>query len=81
MEEFAQTNEEFNNFSKKNKFIGCFRTSAKNGLNVNESMDFFMNRVIINLEAKINVFEKRNSIVLDRTMVNEKKKRKNNGCC
>ena len=81
--DYSKTNEEFINFSHKNKFSVCFRTSAKTGLNINESMDFFINLVVKNMEENAKLFtnERNQSIVLDRTLVNEKSKMRKNNCC
>ena len=78
--DFMNTNDEFTRFSQKNKFSSGFRTSAKCGLNINESMDYLINLIVSNLEKKLKVFDSKrnNSIILDRTMLNNSKQ---NNCC
>jgi hypothetical protein len=81
--DFAKTNEDLNNFALKNKFSGCFRTSAKSGLNINEAMDYFINLIVKKFEEKLKVFQERNShsLVIDRTLMREKYKQNKNNCC
>ena len=38
--------ENLNQFAKANDFCGCFRTSAKTGYNIKESMDFLIKLII-----------------------------------
>ena len=38
--------EELNDFCQNNGFNGCFKTSAKTGKNISESMEFLINFVI-----------------------------------
>jgi 50S ribosomal subunit-associated GTPase HflX len=76
--DYSRSAPEFESFAKTNNFVGAFRTSAKTGLNVNESMETLINMIIKNIEDKANIFkDKRQSIILDRTM--DKKKR--SACC
>ena len=37
-------------FAKNNDFYGCFRTSAKTGLNVSQSMEFLIKNIIKRME-------------------------------
>ena len=63
--------DELKQFSDENGFNGCFRTSAKTGKNVSESMEFLVKEIIKKLK-------------LDPDKHNEElKKRKNifGGCC
>ena len=39
-EEKLNDDPELNNFAQENEFINCFRTSAKDGININEAMEF-----------------------------------------
>ncbi len=77
-------------FAKENQFSGCFRTSAKTGLNVNESMEFLIKNIIKRMEdmsSKGNeVFTtERKSVALDPEKHNQtattKRKKDNGGCC
>jgi len=45
-------NQDFESFSKINDFCGCFRTSAKTGFNISESMEFLI-KYIINRKEKL----------------------------
>ena len=45
---------ELNEFANKNGFDGAFRTSAKTGLNINESMTFLISNIIKRME-RINI--------------------------
>ena len=74
-------------FCEKNKFLKCFKTSAKTGINIEEAMLFLISNIVDKLE-KINVsgnnpFEKRESIVLDNNKNKEINKENDNniGCC
>ena len=74
-------------FCEKNKFLKCFKTSAKTGTNIEEAMLFLISNIVDKLE-KINAsgnnpFEKRESIVLDNNKHKEsnKENNNNNGCC
>ena len=80
LQEFAQTNE----------FCGCFRTSAKTGLNISESMEYLIKTIIKRMEdmsSKGNeVFTtERKSVALDPEKHNQaavaKRKKDQGGCC
>ena len=59
---------DFKDFAKKDGFCGCFRTSAKQGTNVNESMVFLIETIIERFKSMekngVNI-SRRESIVLD----------------
>ena len=38
--------DELNDFCEKNEFNGCFKTSAKTGKNISESMEFLITEII-----------------------------------
>ena len=72
-------------FANANKFIGSFRTSAKTGLNISESMDYLIKNIIKRL-SKMN--ESNNpdlnsiSIDPDKHVLNETfRGKKSGGCC
>jgi hypothetical protein len=53
------------NFAKENNFINFFRTSVKENINVNETMDFLISNIIDRMEKfnnrkteKVNNFDK-----------------------
>ena len=61
--------EQMKEFCEKNKFLRCFKTSAKTGTNIDEAMNFLISNIIDKLEALVqsgtNPFEKdRKSMVL-----------------
>ncbi len=85
-EEEINNNSEIKDFTKKNKFIEVFRSSAKQGINVNEAMEFIISQIItrqesINKNSDLIVNERdKKSIVLDTRKTNNKDKSKD-GCC
>jgi GTPase SAR1 family protein len=50
-----ETEPQFEEFYVKNKFINGFRTSSKNSININESMDFLIKNIIDRLEKMYSV--------------------------
>ena len=80
--------DELNNFSEQNGFSGCFRTSAKTGKNISESMEFLIKEIIKKLE-EINskggdTNKDRQSVALDPDKHNkeaDEKRKKDGGCC
>ena len=89
-DENQDNTEELNNFSQKNGFIGCFRTSAKTGKNISESMEFLIRDIIKKLEAinskgGENYNKDRQSVALDPDKHNKeadaKRKKDGGGCC
>ena len=85
-----QDESELNEFAKNNEFCGCFRTSAKTGLNISESMEYLIKNIIKRMEdmqSKGNneVFSTdRKSVALDPEKHNQAataKRKKDNGCC
>jgi len=85
-EEEIKNDIEIKDFVKKNKFIDVFRSSAKQGINVSEAMEFVISQIINkqesinkNTDTIVNERDKR-SIVLDSRKANNKEKSKD-GCC
>ena len=79
---------ELQEFSDKNGFNGCFRTSAKTGKNISESMEFLIKEIIKRLEdinAKGGEGNNRQSVALDPDKHNKeadaKRKQEKGGCC
>ena len=81
--------DELNDFSQKNGFNGCFRTSAKTGKNISESMEFLIKEIISKLEemnSKGNGDYKneRQSVTLDPDKHNKEadiRRKKDGKCC
>ena len=80
--------DELKQFSDENGFNGCFRTSAKTGKNISESMEFLVKEIIKKLEEYYSKEREstkdKNNVKLDPDKHNEEvKKRKNifGGCC
>ena len=48
--DISENNEDIDNFCKNNKFTNYFRTSCKDGRNVNESMDYLLSVIIDKIE-------------------------------
>ena len=67
---------ELEEFTKNNGFVGCFRTSAKTGKNINEAMSYLIENIIMRFNAmqtkEGDVFKtERKSITLDPDKRNE----------
>ena len=79
--------EKMKDFCEKNKFLRCFKTSAKTGTNIDEAMNFLISTIIDKMEALVqsgnNPFEKdRKSLVLQSSKHSENNKENNGmGCC
>ncbi len=80
--------EELEEFCKQNGFDGGFRTSAKTGKNISESMEFLIKNIIKKLEelnANGNDYKnERQSVTLDPDKHNKEadiKRKKDGGCC
>ena len=79
--------EQMKEFCEKNKFLKCFKTSAKTGTNIDEAMNFLISNIIDKMEALVqsgtNPFEKdRKSMVLQSAKHSENNKENNGmGCC
>ena len=77
-----------NEFAQNNGFNGCFRTSAKTGKNISESMEFLIKDIIKRLEeinSKGGDVNNRQSVALDPDKHNKeadaKRKQEKSGCC
>ena len=80
--------EEMKEFCEKNSFLRCFKTSAKTGTNIDESMNFLISTIIDKMEALAkngnNPFEQdRPSIVIVKNKHTDNNNKDNNamGCC
>ena len=77
---------ELQNFANDNKFITCFRTSAKTGYNVNEAMSFLIENILERL-SKINAKDfttDRKTVTLDpekHENVDNIRQQQKSGCC
>ncbi len=86
-EENIDDEEEIKDFCEKNSFLRCFKTSAKTGTNIDESMNFLISTIIDKMESLVqngsNPFEKdRKSMVLQSNKHTENSKDNNSaGCC
>ena len=79
---------ELKSFAEKNSFVGCFRSSAKEGINISESMQFLIQFIIQRMEKIAekgnDVFNTdRKSVVLDQEKhtPSSDKKKKDGSCC
>ena len=75
-------------FADKNNYACCFKTSAKTGKNIEESMDFFIKIIINRMESVSNegnqVFssERKNVVLEKQTHPSPAKEKKNkDNCC
>ena len=80
--------EEMKEFCEKNSFLRCFKTSAKTGTNIDESMNFLISTIFDKMEALAkngnNPFEQdRPSIVIVKNKHTDNNNKENNpmGCC
>ena len=88
VENIEESEGQFKEFYSKNKFMNGFRTSAKTGLNIVESMDCLIKHIIEKLEKiyssnNVNnrpVLGERKNIILDKKNNNDKQKEKAK-CC
>lgn len=77
-----ETEDHLQEFAKKNNFIGAFRTSAKTGYNISESMEFLLIHIINKLEQAKHVVNeniREKSIVIEKT--NQVNKGRDKSCC
>ena len=69
-------------FANTNNFTESFRTSAKTGLNINESMDFLIQNILSRLSKIHNELSPDdNSISISPETHLEVRKPQNKGCC
>ena len=73
-------------FASSNNFIGSFRTSAKTGYNINESMSFLIENIIQRLSTitSKDLSPDRNSVTLDPSKhekVDNIRDQQKGGCC
>lgn len=80
--------EKLEEFAKNNGFIGCYRTSAKTGKKVSESMEFLIKNIINRMDQifegqGISQRKERKSIQLDpkNHTKTENARRRKKGCC
>ena len=81
--------EQLKEFAKNNGFIGSFRTSAKTGKKVSESMEFLINTIIKRMDQVMAGSGQakradRNSLNLDpkkHTKAENARRKKKGGCC
>ena len=82
-----QDDQSLKDFAEKNGFIGCFRSSAKAGINIGEAMEYLIKNIVERMEnfaSKGNdVFATdRKSVVLDQEKhTTSAIKKKKDGCC
>ena len=91
LDDGALEDAELQEFAKNGEFCGCFRTSAKTGTNIAESMEFLIKTIIKRMEdmaSKGNeeVFTtERKSVALDpekhSPQAAAKRKKDSGGCC
>ena len=90
LDDGALEDAELQEFAKNGEFCGCFRTSAKTGVNISESMEFLIKTIIKRMEdmaSKGNeVFStERKSVALDpekhTPAAATKRKKDTGGCC
>ena len=87
MEDQKEGEENLLEFAKNSDFCGCFRTSAKTGKNVSESMNFLIKLILKRIKdigekdiSEISEEHKRETIKLESER-SSKKDTKSNKCC
>ena len=86
-EEVIRNENDIKEFVDKNKFVNFFRSSAKAGININESMEYIISHIIAKQESiciakgsEVNDNDKK-SIVLDPMKNHYNAKENKSNCC
>ena len=85
--DFIQNDDEIKKFAEDNKFDNLFKTSAKLGIGIDESMDYLIKNILERVEKlkkddeKNPLEKKRLSLVLEKEKVYDEKININNDCC
>ena len=86
-EDFIENDSEIQKFAKDNNFDNLFKTSAKLGIGIDESMDYLIKNILERIEKFKNDNEKnpieknRLSLVLEKKKISDEKININNDCC
>ena len=86
-EDFIENDSEIQKFAKDNNFDNLFKTSAKLGIGIDESMDYLIKNILERVEKlkkddeKNPLEKKRLSLVLEKEKVYDEKININNDCC
>ena len=86
-DDFIQNDNEIKKFAKDNNFDNLFKTSAKLGIGIDESMDYLIKNILERVEKYNNSNEKkpveknRLSLVLEKKKISDEKININNDCC
>ena len=86
-DDFIQNDNEIKKFAKDNNFDNLFKTSAKLGIGIDESMDYLIKNILERVEKlkkddeKNPLEKKRLSLVLEKEKVYDEKININNDCC
>ncbi len=86
-EYFIENDSEIKKFDKDNNFDNLFKTSAKLGIGIDESMDYLIKNILERIEKFKNDNEKnpieknRLSLVLEKNKISDEKININNDCC
>ncbi len=86
-EDFIENDSEIQKFAKDNNFDNLFKTSAKLGIGIDESMDYLIKNILERVEKFNNSNEKkpveknRLSLVLEKKKISDEKININNDCC
>jgi translation initiation factor 2 gamma subunit (eIF-2gamma) len=82
-EEELKDDIELKEFAEKNKFNGYFRSSAKLGININESMEFLIKTIIKRMEDNSTNDRVSQDVVKSIILKNSKtiEQKKNPTCC
>jgi GTPase Era involved in 16S rRNA processing len=85
-DEKIRNDSELKEFSLNHRFAGCFRTSAKTGTNINESMEFLIKTIVEKLElmSEDKSYEenvKKSIILQSKHSTKDRMNVKHNNCC
>ena len=86
-DDFIPNDNEIKKFAKDNNFDNLFKTSAKLGIGIDESMDYLIKNILERVEKFNNSNEKkpveknRLSLVLEKKKISDEKININNDCC
>jgi len=81
-EDLFNEEEEFKSFAEKNNFVSCFRSSAKQNINITEAMEFLVKFAINKMEnVNKDKIKKKESIILEKHTNLNANLKNNSNCC
>ena len=81
-EDLFNEEQEFKDFASKNNFVGSFRSSAKQNINIAEAMEFLVKYVITKMDnINKDKIQKKESIILQQPNNFNSNSKGNSTCC